>query len=100
MFAFEFVQELEKFHLTRSQAVLEAGAQILAFETIADLAEAQAICSTIRALAASPVFGSRQWEAWITFTCRYASSVDDAEAGAVVVDNGDTFEVKQDTACS
>ena len=42
--------ELEAFHLSRSQVVLDAGAQILAFETVADLVEAQAICNVLRTL--------------------------------------------------
>ena len=56
------IEELLEFHLPRMQVLAEAGADILAIETIPSILEAEAL---VRALAAVP-----DARAWMSFTCR------------------------------
>lgn len=68
---------LEQFHSTRAAAVLEAGAELLMFETVPDLLEAEAICSV---LDSDGIFADV--DAVVTFTCRERAD------GVLVADNG------------
>jgi homocysteine S-methyltransferase len=56
------IEELLEFHLPRMQVLAEAGADILAIETIPSILEAEAL---VRALASVP-----DARAWMSFTCR------------------------------
>jgi homocysteine S-methyltransferase len=56
------IEELLEFHLPRMQVLAEAGADILAIETIPSILEAEAL---VQALAAVP-----DARAWMSFTCR------------------------------
>jgi homocysteine S-methyltransferase len=56
------IEELLEFHLPRMQVLAEAGADILAIETIPSILEAEAL---VRALAGVP-----DARAWMSFTCR------------------------------
>jgi homocysteine S-methyltransferase len=56
------IEELLDFHLPRMQVLAEAGADVLAIETIPSILEAEAL---VRALAETP-----EARAWMSFSCR------------------------------
>ena len=76
-------EELEAFHLSRAVTALDAGVDVLAFETVPDLLEAEAIANVLTQLQTA----GRRVEAYVMFTCR-----EDESDGALIVDNGDPFE--------
>merc|ERR1712107_78529 len=63
---------LEDFHRERVMAALECKVKLLAFETIPDLAEVQAICKVLQDLDIL----SKGVDAWITCTCRNEEEID------------------------
>ena len=58
----ESFEEMVEFHRAKGATLLAAGADVLAFETIASVAEAAAVAEALRRLPAST-------EAWVAFTC-------------------------------
>jgi homocysteine S-methyltransferase len=75
-------QKLVEFHARRVNAAVAAGLRLLAFETVPDLTEAEAIAEVMNAHSAMEADGG-QIEAWVTFTCRSNDSVDN---GALFID--------------
>lgn len=69
---------LEEFHRSRAVTALEAGVDVLAFETVPDLQEARAIANVLNDLRQT----IPSLQAMVMFTC----------SNATQVDNGDTFE--------
>lgn len=69
-------ETLVSFHAERVRYAVAAGLRVLAFETVPDLIEAQAIAEVMDAHAAA---GGADVEAWVGFTCGTSERVDNGD---------------------